>query len=209
MSSNRRFWCIALLIFASVVGIHLLPRDQETTLPKPLASLPLAVGVWNGVEMPFDDSIVKALAVDEYLNRIYRDENNQSVGLYIGYVKSQRTNENLHSPQNCLPGAGWQPVSVDQLQLTSPGGRTWLVKRYVVQKGLSRQIVLYWYQSHGRTMASEYKVRAAMVTDAILLHRTDAALVRINTPVTGTESSDRAAAFATLVLGELDGLIPR
>jgi EpsI family protein len=209
MISTSRFWCMSLTLLAATVGLHLLPHGRETSLPKPLASLPLTLDQWHGVEVPFDESIVEALAVDDYVNRVYQDEGKEPVGLYIGYVKRQRTDESLHSPRNCLPGAGWQPLSAGHLWLTSPDGRAVLVNRYLIQKGLSQQIVLYWYQSHGRTIASEYKARIDMVVDAIYLHRTDAALIRINTPITGNGSNDRAVAFAAAVLGRLDGLIPK
>lgn len=209
MTSTWRFWCMSLTLLAATAGFHLLPHGREISLPKPLASLPLALGQWHGVEVPFEESMVRALAVDDYVNRVYQGEDREPVGLYIGYYKSQRTDENLHSPQNCLPGAGWQPLSADHLWLKSPDGRAVSVNRYLIQKGLNRQIVLYWYQSHGRTIASEYEARIDMVVDAIYLHRTDAALVRINTPMTGNGSNDRAVAFAIAVLGRLDGLIPK
>jgi EpsI family protein len=209
MISTSRFWCISLTLLAASVGLHLLPHGRETSLPKPLASLPFTLDQWHGVEVPFDETIVRALAVDDYVNRVYQDEGKEPIGLYIAYVKRQRMDESLHSPQNCLPGAGWQPLSADHVWLTSPEGRVVLVNRYVIQKGLSQQIVLYWYQSHGRTIASEYKAKIDMVVDAIYLHRTDGALVRINTPITGNGSNDRAVAFAAVVLGRLNVLLPK
>ena len=53
------------------------------------------------------------------------------------------------------------------------------VNRVVIEKGLDRQVVLYWYQSHGRVVASEYWGKIYTVVDAIRLNRTDAALVRV------------------------------
>src|SRR6267378_2464497 len=127
MTSTWRFWCMSLILLAATVGLHLLPHGREISLPKPLATLPLALEQWHGVEVPFEESLVRALAVDDYVNRVYLDEDREPVGLYIGYFKSQRTDESLHSPQNCLPGAGWQPLSTDHLWLKSPDGRSVLV----------------------------------------------------------------------------------
>jgi EpsI family protein len=65
----------------------------------------------------------------------------------------------------------------------------------VIQKGIDRQIVYYWYQSHGRVVASEYTSKFYMVYDALRLNRTDGAMVRVITPVTGeTEADERLAA---------------
>jgi EpsI family protein len=209
MTSNFRFWCMSLILLAATVGFHLLPHGQDVSLPMPLASLPRTLGQWHGVDAPLEENMIRALGVDDYVSRIYRGEDGEPIGLYIGYYRSQRTDETLHSPQNCLPGAGWQPLRADHLQLNSRDGKTVSVNQYLIQKGLERQMVLYWYQSHGRTIASEYTAKIDMVADAVYLHRTDAALVRINTPVTGNGTDDRAVEFAVAILGKLDGLIPK
>lgn len=200
---------MSLTLLGATVGFHFLPHGRDINLSRPLATLPLSFGAWHGVDAPFEDRVVKALAVDDYLSRVYRGEDGAPIGLYIAYYKSQRTNEAIHSPQNCLPGSGWQPVSAGRLGLKTPTGGSAMVNQYVVQKGLQRQMVLYWYQSHGRIIASEYQAKIAMVVDAIHLHRTDSALIRINAPITGTEADDRTVQFAAVVLEKLDGLIPK
>jgi EpsI family protein len=62
-------------------------------------------------------------------------------------------------------------------------GRDITVNRYVVQKGLERQLVLYWYQSRGRVVASEYWSKFYLINDAIRTNRTDGALVRVIAPI--------------------------
>jgi EpsI family protein len=209
MSSNFRFWGMSVILLAATVGFHLLPHGQDVSLPMPLASLPRAFGQWHSVDAPLEENMIKALGVDDYLSRVYRGEDGEPIGLYIGYYKSQRTDESLHSPRNCLPGAGWQPLRTEHLQLNSRDGKIVSVNQYLIQKGFERQMVLYWYQSHGRTIASEYTAKIDMVADAVYLRRTDAALVRINTPITGNGTNDRAVEFAVAILGKLDGLIPK
>jgi EpsI family protein len=73
-------------------------------------------------------------------------------------------------------------------------GRDITVNRYIVQKGLDRQLVLYWYQSHGRVVASEYTSRLYLIRDAIRLNRTDGSLVRVIAPITVGATDDGAAA---------------
>ena len=94
------------------------------------------------------------------------------VGLYAGYYRSQRQGDTIHSPQNCLPGAGWRPVSSATINLTSPGGSV-PVNQYVIQKGLDQQVVLYWYQGRGRVVANEYANKALLMWDAATLQRTN------------------------------------
>ena len=133
----------------------------------------------------------------------------------IGYWQSQKQGDTIHSPQNCLPGAGWLPVSQGQLTMPRPGGEgTISVNRYVIQKGLDRQMVLYWYQSHGRIVASEYWGKVFLVTDAVRLNRTDGAVIRVITPIIGDGSGaeaaaeTRAAGFTRDLLPLLDQFLP-
>jgi EpsI family protein len=75
------------------------------------------------------------------------------------------------------------------------GGTTEVdANRYVIQKGLDRQLVLYWYQSHGRTVASEYWSKFFLIRDAVRLNRTDAALVRVIAPINPTAENAESAA---------------
>jgi EpsI family protein len=97
-------------------------------------------------------------------------------------------------------------------QLALDDGRKVPINLYVIRKDLDQEIVLYWYQSHGRVVASEYWGKYYMVYDALRLNRTDAALVRITAPVrNGNMDAARAQAlaFAKQVSGDVDLVIPR
>ena len=121
--------------------------------------LPLAAGWWRGYDAPpLADDVLAQLGVDDYFTREYVNAAGMPVGLYVGYYASQRQGDTIHSPQNCLPGAGWQTVEtgVADLQL---GGRDVRVNQFLIQKGLDRQVVLYWYQGRGRVVANEYGTR--------------------------------------------------
>lgn len=209
MGTNGRVGSLLLLLISATIGLHSLPHGKEVVLPSPLVSLPRDIGPWRGKDVQMDPNALKALAVDDYLNRTYkRDDDEEPVQLYVGYYASQRTDESIHSPQNCLPGSGWQPLSTDYIAVRVSDGRLLLVNKYLVQKGLDRQIVLYWYQSHGRVVASEYRAKIDLVIDAIHLNRTDAALVRINTPLT-KDGQNRATKFVADIWADLDQRLPK
>ena len=161
-----------------------------------LAAVPCALDGWRcSSDTPLDRQTLEVLGVDDYLNRAYRD-GPQIVGLYIGYYGSQRQGESIHSPQNCLPGSGWQPVSATRASIAS-GGAMLPVNRYVVQKGVDRQVVLYWYQGRGRVIANEYINKLWLMLDQVTLHRSNGALVRIVAPVEGLDERALAAASAS------------
>jgi EpsI family protein len=169
-----------------------------------LASLPCAVDRWTCAgDTPLDAKTLAVLGVDDYINRTYRvlppqggSQGIGAVGLYIGYYATQRQGEAIHSPQNCLPGSGWQPVSAARGTLETGNGAI-PINRYVVQKGLDRQVVLYWYQGRGRVVANEYVNKFWLMLDQGTLHRSNGALVRLVVPVNGTDARALASASAS------------
>lgn len=176
-------------------GIYADGASSPERLPprEPLATTPVTLRGWQGRDAPLDDDMVAQLGVDDYINRRYLAADAPPVALYVGYYASQRQGDTIHSPQNCLPGAGWQPVTNERTTVDL-GGRSIPVNRLVIQKGLDRQAVFYWYQGRSRVVASELGNKAWLMLDAARLHRTDGGLVRAITPVSSTPD----AAFATL-----------
>lgn len=176
----------------------------------PLADLPDTIEAWHGRDSaPFDDDIVAELGVDDYINRYYARDAHPPVALYVGYYDSQRQGDTIHSPQNCLPGAGWRPVSSERATIDG-GGTPIQVNRYLIQRGIERQAVLYWYQGRGRVIANEYANKAWLMLDAARLRRTNGALVRLITPVVGTPSAafDELSAFTNALFPRLSTHLP-
>jgi EpsI family protein len=171
------------------------PSRPEPVPPRQAFSqFPLQIDRWQSVESSeLDPRTLETLGVNDYVNRLYA-AGNAYAGLYVGYYQSQRQGDTVHSPLNCLPGSGWQPLSRRYLDVRLADGKTISVNRYVIQKGLDRQVVLYWYQSHGRVVPNEYVGKFYLVYDAIRLNRTDAALVRVVSPIANASPDAEAAA---------------
>ena len=204
----------ALILIAMLAGAGVYAAGasgaEATVTRTPLAELPKTIGAWHGRDAaPFDDDIVAELGVDDYINRHYAREARPSVALYVGYYASQRQGDTIHSPQNCLPGAGWRPVSSERVTIDA-AGRPIEVNRYLIQKGIERQAVLYWYQGRGRVVANEYANKLWLMLDAARLRRTNGALVRMITPVAGTPASafDELSTFTAAVFPHLGAHLP-
>jgi EpsI family protein len=206
---TRTFMAAAILV-GGIALLHSVSLQNRAPLHAPLRNFPVALAKWRGTEEPLSDEIVKAVAVDEYVNRVYSDGAAQPIDLYIGYYESQRTGDTIHSPKNCLPGSGWNPVEAARLSFAAPDGKQLAVNEYIVEKGLDRDLVLYWYQSQGRIIASEYSAKVWMVLDALTRDRTDGALVRIVTPQEGSVAAARAraVAFAEAMYPHLGEFVP-
>jgi EpsI family protein len=200
---------IAMLAVAGVYSSR--AGSVEAAVPREaLASLPLALGDWHGREAtPLADDVLAQLGVDDYVSRQYAKAGTPPVGLYVGYYASQRQGDTIHSPQNCLPGAGWRPIETAVTELRARD-RTVPVNQFVIQKGLDRQVVLYWYQGRGRVTANEYANKAFLMLDAARLHRTNGGLVRLISPVASTTAAAKSqlASFAAVLFGHLDGYLP-
>lgn len=199
---------IALLAGTALFAAHVSGTEVHVER-QPLETLPHTIDGWTGREAtPLADDVVALLGVDDYIHRMYLSDAGVPVGLYAGYYGSQRQGDTIHSPQNCLPGAGWRPVSSTTVHLQS-GDRKVPVNQYVIQKGLDQQVVLYWYQGRGRVVANEYANKALLMWDAATLQRTNGGLVRVMTPVRpGRDAAADVAAFATALLPKLQGLMP-
>jgi len=176
-------------LLITAVSLGTLTRTETIALRQPLGALPQSVGPWEGHDsLALDERTLAVLRVDEYVNRGYTAPGRPWISLYVGYYRSQRQGQGIHSPLNCMPGSGWEPVERGRLAVLAPPlsgtqPRSVEINRLIVQKGLDRQLVLYWYQAHGRIVASEYWGKIYTVVDAIRLNRSDGALVRVIVPI--------------------------
>jgi EpsI family protein len=181
------------------VGVLLLQgagRQHRMELRAPLdETIPLRLVERAGRDTTIAREEVEVVGMTSYVLRRYGTDL-ETLGadfsLYVGYYDSQTQGRTIHSPKNCLPGAGWEPVSSGTAVIATVDGPV-TVNRYLIQNGTSRAIVLYWYQGRGRVAASEYAVKWDLLRDAALRGRTEEALVRVAVPVDGDENAEAAA----------------
>jgi EpsI family protein len=224
---SPRFWTVIVLLTLTAILLH--TRGDTDYIPprQPLAQMPGAIGPWNtSHDIPLSQDTLDVLGQGDFLNRVYSSypalaqpasqTQQQSVvnpavpvSLFIGYFPTQRTGQTIHSPQHCLPGAGWTFESSRYVNMPDVNGKLYNVGEYVISNGESRQFVIYWYQAHGRSIANEYKAKLYMVSDAIRTNRTDGALVRVITSILPTESVSNARDRALLFAGQLAPHLPQ
>jgi len=200
---------VALLLVGAGTAVHVATVREVPVTRAALTTLPLDIDGWQGRDAaPFADDIVATLGVDDYVNRQYI-RNGMPIAVYVGYYASQRSGDTIHSPQNCLPGAGWLPVS-SGVHRIARGDSTVTVNRYEIAKGINRQVVLYWYQGRGRVVAGEYANKAWLMLDAARYGRSSGGLVRLIGPVVTTPDAALAelSSFAERLLPVLPEYLP-
>ena len=160
-------------------------RGETTPAYTALNRFPPQFGAWRMIRQGVIEPEVKeVLRADDYITREYAISPAQTALLFVAFFKSQRAGQTPHSPKNCLPGSGWIWSLSDTIPISIPGrGEPMVINRYLVSKGDRHSLVLYWYQSRDRVVASEYKAAAYVAWDAIRYNRTDTALVRVVVPV--------------------------
>lgn len=218
MNKTAVAWSRFFVVFSLIAGTGVLLQARERPEAVPpyqrLDTFPVNLDGWSGTTIPLTDAELAVLGPGEFLVRDYqRSASEPPVNLYIAYFPSQRTGDTIHSPKNCLPGAGWVPDESSHMMIKAPDGSPMTVNRYIVSKADSGALVLYWYQAHGRVTASEYWAKIFLVSDAIRLNRTDGALVRVVTSIANgadtTTADARLLEFTEQILPRLDAYIPR
>lgn len=213
MKGNTLRFLVAVGLIAGT-GLLLQARGRNEIIPsrQPLKSFPDQLGPWTSTEVSIDKDVLDILGPGDFLLREYtaaQGDVTPVVDLFIAYFPSQRAGDTIHSPQHCLPGAGWRPVENTGTILSIPGHGSFPANRYVVAKGDSRQLVLYWFWAHDRGVASEYWAKFYLVKDAIQMNRSDGSLVRITTPMYRGESSEAAQQRLLPFTGDLLPLLNR
>ena len=190
----------ALMAIAALFTVG-IDTQRSLSLRASLADvIPVEVAGHYGEDKLISDAEVEAAGVTDYLLRDYG-----AFSLYIGYYNRQLRGKTIHSPKNCLPGAGWEALASRVVDIPTPLGSV-TVNRYLLQKENQRVLVLYWYQGRGRIQANEYLVKWDLLRDSALRQRSDEALVRIVVPIQTDE--DAAFALAAEMAAEVASALP-
>jgi EpsI family protein len=212
MTRRARVGVSVLLLVGAFFALHFRPASEGIALRRSFDVFPASLGGWTGRDdTVFDPEIIKILRMSDYLMRRYVDGSGQSAWLYLAYWQSQRRGADIHSPKNCLPGGGWEPVETSRISIPVAGaGGPITVNRYLIQKDRQMQVVLYWFQAQGKVVAGELEAKIEMMRNAILRNRTDGALVRISSPVHGTvpETTEALVRYVQLLYPVLRDYLP-
>lgn len=158
-------------------------REQFEMKPlHPISTISSTIVGLEGTDVTVSAEEQRVAGMSDYSLREYRKDSTVAFSTYVGYYNRQVQGQTIHSPKNCLPGAGWETISASRVSLPgSPNGGT--ANRVLLSNKGSRALVYYWYQGRGREESNEYVVKWDLLRDAALRGRTEEALVRIVVPL--------------------------
>jgi EpsI family protein len=163
----------------------------------------------------------RVAGMSDYVARAYLRDSVVAFTTLVSYYDRQTRGKSIHSPRNCLPGAGWEVLSSGTQALTT-NGAAYTVNRYILKNGAARAVVYYWYQGRGRVEASEYAVKWNLLRDAAFRGHTEEALVRVVVPVRAsiatpaseleasiTDASELGSKIAGRMINDVDRVLPQ
>jgi exosortase D (VPLPA-CTERM-specific) len=173
-----------LLCAAALAGSFVSGRTEILPERTAFATFPNSVGEWRGRASSLDPQTEKFLGLSDYIITDFSKPDRRSVNFYVAYYASQRNGLAPHSPAVCIPGNGWQIANLVRTNFTSSSPNISLpINRAIIEKNATKELVYYWFEERGRTIANEWLSKAYLLADAILQNRTDGALVRLITPI--------------------------
>ncbi len=204
MIKRAVFLAILLLVFIPL--LEKAKTQHPTPIKKPLEAFPQQIDGFRLVKQDrMSPKVERVLGVDSYIMGKYCRQK-ECVDLYVGFFEEQQEGAMIHSPKHCMPGGGWLPVEDKIIKIKTQRGPI-PVNRLILQKGEEKILVYYWYQGRGRIVADEFKDRLYLLSDRILKHRSDGALVRLIIPYR-QEAENTLRDFTRALLPVLEDYLP-
>jgi exosortase D (VPLPA-CTERM-specific) len=195
----------------AALGWHLVPAPTAVIVEREsLVLFPDRIGDWRGQSGRIEPQIERVLGADDYYIASYASAaEEQRVDFFVAWYAAQNEGEGIHSPQVCIPAGGWEVSAWVTTTVTLATGETVPLVRAVIQKGLARQLVYYWFELRGRRLTNDYVAKAYTVWDSAISGRTDGAIVRLVTPIGPRESEAAGEARLARFMAESLPLLPR
>jgi EpsI family protein len=189
-----------LAVTLAVAGITAQRRPGR--LAQPLDTIPYRIAGLTGTNnQSLGEDVLRQLKASSYLTRTY-ERAGFTVDLFISFYAEQRAGESMHSPKHCLPGGGWEIWNYDSIGVPV-GDRSYTVNKYSISRDSTRKLVLYWYQSKERIVASEYLGKLLLAGDTLMRNSTAASIVRIIVP-DRPGATEQARAFASELIPQIE-----
>lgn len=209
----------AIILAVGYLAIAGARGQSAVALAKPIDNVLPSVDGYDVKQQTLSEEERRVAGMSDYVVRSYSRDSLMAFGTLVAYYDRQTRGKSIHSPRNCLPGAGWEVLSGGTRTVTANGG-SHVINRYILKNGASRAVVYYWYQGRGRVVANEYAVKWNLLRDAAVRGHTEEALVRVVIPVQAmtanarpdagiTDASTLGESISARMIEDVDRVLPR
>ena len=210
---SRALIAAAVLTVTVAAAWQALPdRGEVTVVRDPFAAMPSQLGDWRASPAQrLDADVERILGADDYhATTLVNQQAAAPIDFFMVWYRDQMQG-GVHSPEVCLPGGGWEIAQLEQLDKTDRfgGGQSFTLNRAVIQQGLSRQLVYYWFEQQGQRTASGFDAKLQLMLGKLTNGRNDSGMVRLITPILENESLAEAEARLQSVLPDVLAPLPR
>lgn len=177
---NNRTFIIVIVILALVAGMVMMffAPAQNTGEKVKVTAFPLAVGEWQGKEVPVDEKTYQILDTRNLFIREYKNAHNESVYLYIVYSEDDR--KVSHPPEVCMMGGGSTILEKTTVKMTDAINGNRLL---IAEGSMPTELIVYWYKA-GKLYTDAYlRQQMQTVIDRLLHRRTASAMIRVSTAI--------------------------
>lgn len=193
---SRTAWVAAVLVLLTAGGVYYLGRSAPTVWAANVAAnaLPDEMTVGGrrmyGQRQTIDRKTLGILETEDYFYSHYVGAGALPVDFCI--IFSQDNRKGIHPPEQCLQGSGEGIVHRADLVVDRVPGRGEVpCRELITQSGPNRYYFLYTYKC-GRTYTrSFWGQQWTIFANGLLSRDASGALIRISTPVVGSEDSAR------------------
>lgn len=218
---NMKVYAPALILAAGYLLVSSARGQKAVPLAAPIQSVLPSVDGYRMTDQKVPDEERRIAGMTNYIARAYTRDSVVAFTTLVSYYDRQTRGKSIHSPRNCLPGAGWEVLS-GGTETVSANGTNYVINRYMLKNRAAQAVVYYWYQGRGRVVASEYAVKWNLLRDAAFRGDTEEALVRVVVPIRSSgeggarraeasvaEASSLGKVIAQRLIGEVNRILPR
>lgn len=191
---------MVLLGLGGTFGNYLRYTEEPPDRPAEFDAIPLELQTYYGEERRLAEYNYEVLKADTTTLRRYVGPDGATYWLFVAYFGSQKYGSQIHSPKHCLPGGGWRILTHESYPLSLPDGQPRNINRLIIADRDEHELMLYWYQTRGGFIRSEFGLKWDLVINSLMLHPTDAAFVRITLPLRRGESVENATQRAEVFI---------
>lgn len=180
-----------MLLAASTISLGLFSREMIASDKLDVHAFPMAVGQWQGRELPITEKEYDILETRNLISREYTNPSGDKLYLLIIYSETNRSV--FHPPEVCMMGGGLT-ITDKQVDKVGLDSKAFTTNKIFAQKGQFKEIILNSYKAGNLHTSNFYLQQTYLALHQIFGRNVPGATLRVSMAVGHSER----AALATL-----------